>query len=140
MKLDLTLPNAQSLYEELLQNKTALSAPMKALLDSLEDFCGVNLEWHPTGGRKLPTIRGQGWMVFFNESPTDSDAPETTLWDRELDRHYVLTGDHREAFSRVAPQGFNALFALYLELDQNPNFHNGCTYAPRGAHDTPLRK
>lgn len=140
MKLELTLSNAKELYEELLQNKATLSPTLQPIFASLEDYCGENLEWHPTGRRNLPTIRGQGWMVFYNECPTDSDEPETTLWDRELERHYVLTGDHREAFAKVAPQGFNALFEVYEEFDKEPGFHSGCTYTPRGPNDTPLRK
>ena len=140
MKLDIPLTSAKELYEELLKREKPLSPALEVLFNSLEDYCAEKLTWHPTGHTwRFPTIRGLGWMVYFNECPSDSDEAETTLWDRELDRYYVLTGDHREAFAAVAAEGFNALFAVYESLDKTPGCQNATTYRPRGPNDKPLR-
>lgn len=126
MKITLSRETAKAIFDDL-SSQPELSSAYKDLIEQLRPLCSINLEWHPHGSKGLPTINGVGWAVMFSEHPSDSDEPETSLWDLESDRCYLLTGDHRGAYSLVANYGFSALKEAYDILKANPRFRHECS-------------
>lgn len=121
MKLTIPVVTAKAIFDELECLPTMTQAQTE-LFNLLKPFCQVNLEWHPTGYKQLPTISGVGWAAKYLANPSDSDEPETSIYDAEAAQSYVLRGDHREAFQKAAVDGLPALLALYEELKKNPNY------------------
>ncbi|MGI0649465.1 hypothetical protein ACRCPS_31095 [Pseudomonas aeruginosa] len=115
MQINLSLAAAGALFDDL-STRTDLSAEMAEVREALRPLCVVDLTWRPHGPKALPCIHGLGWAVLFNESPSDSDTPETSLRDLESGHCYVLIGDHRAAFEDAAERGLPALLDVFQQL------------------------
>lgn len=115
MKINISTATAIALFDEM-NSLIVMSPAQRELHEELARFCQVNLEWHPTGSKMLPTICGVGWIAKYLEQPTDSDVPETSLFDIAEEEIYVLRGDHRDAVQSAATGGLEALLTLFKEL------------------------
>lgn len=124
MKLNISTATAIALFDEM-NSLITMSAAQRELYEQLAGYCQVNLEWHPTGPRMLPTICGIGWVAKYLEQPTDSDEPETSLFDIAEEEVYVLRGDHRSIVQFAAKDGLPALLYLFKELGKNPEYSTG---------------
>lgn len=82
--------------------------------DGLRNACQIIPEW--TQHNSCIRLAGDGWMISYKSHPTDSDEPETALIDRRTDTFFMLSGDHRMAYERVASTGWDALYSVYLSL------------------------
>lgn len=121
MNINISTSTAIALFDEM-NSLIVMSPAQRELYEELARYCQVNLEWHPTGSKMLPTICGVGWIAKYLERPTDSDVPETSLLDIDEEKLYVLRGDHRSAVQSAAEGGIDALLTLFKELGKNPEF------------------
>jgi hypothetical protein len=121
MKINISTATAIALFDEM-NSLIVMSPAQRELYEELARYCQVNLEWHPTGTKMLPTICGVGWIAKYLEQPTDSGEPETSLFDIAEEEVYVLRGDHRSAVQSAAEGGLEALLTLFKELGKNPEF------------------
>jgi hypothetical protein len=119
MKLNISTATAIALFDEM-NSLIVMSPAQRELYEELARLCQVNLEWHPTGASMLPTICGVGWIAKYLERPTDSEEPETSLFDIAEEEVYVLRGDHRLVVQFAAKDGLPALLYLFKELGKNP--------------------
>lgn len=115
MKINISTSTAIALFDEM-NSLIVMSPAQRELHEELARCCQVNLEWHPTGAKMLPTICGVGWIAKYLERPTDSDEPETSLFDIAEEEVYVLRGDHRDAVQSAATGGLEALLTLFKAL------------------------
>lgn len=117
--LNITYEAAQALFrkaEEQLQAGGNDIPMWREVADGLRNACQIISEWTAHGG--CVRLAGDGWMVSYKAHSSDSDKPETALIDRRTENFYMLSGDHRTAYEAVAPEGWDALFALYASLEK----------------------
>lgn len=129
MRINISTATAIALFDEM-NSLIVMSPAQRELYEQLASYCQVNLEWHPTGSKMLPTICGIGWVAKYLEQPTDSDEPETSLFDIAEEEIYVLRGDHRDSVQSAAKGGLQALLDLFAELSKNPEYSTGDACRP----------
>lgn len=120
--IKVSLQAAVALYEvaRKVRNGEADVGPLKdaylELAEQLDSVLSEVPEWEPGKSGNLH-IAGPGWFVSYKIA-SDSGEPETALIDRDKREYFMLSGDHREAYKHVAPQGLDALKQVYESLKE----------------------
>ena len=109
---NLSLQAAQFLYQRATNNSSA--EEWKEIHSALKKVCEVVSDWKKTPSGVSDYISGLGWRVSFQENPSDSEEPETALFNTENNKCYMLSGDHRKEYHMAAKGGWDSLFAVYL--------------------------
>jgi hypothetical protein len=68
-------------------------------------------------------LGGDGFYVSYNPDPRDYGSDTTALVVGQMERFYVLVGDHRAQYAELVDHGFDACLAYFQgHLDQAHRF------------------
>lgn len=90
-----------------------ITAPRKLILPGAAEF---RTEQVPDMSIPNQILSGDGFYVSYNDRDISIYGGVTTaLVKGQMERFYILNGDHRQAFTPLITQGFNACLGYYRE-------------------------
>ena len=83
----------------------------------------------PTGSFQVSVpnqvIDGDGFYISFNDHDLDIYGSETTaLVKSQMERFFILNGDHRAHYKTLIEQGFDACLAYFDANKKDMNSHS----------------